>query len=106
MILTGELGFESNNPRCTVFIVFKGLAYPVNGIIMGGLDWVNSMIAMWTANLVCVGMVHFFARTETITLGRIWWALSSFMATQVLMGALRFQSKTGVWKVLKGDEKQ
>ena len=68
---------------------------------MGGLDWVFAMMSMWSANLVCVGMVDYFARTETITLGRIWWSLAAFMGTQVVTGIIRVQSKTGVWKVLK-----
>lgn len=84
--------------------VLKGLAYPCNGIVMGGLDWVFTMLAMWSANFVCVGMVNWFARTETITLAKIWWALAAFMGTQVVTSILRVQSKTGVWKVLKGDE--
>jgi putative MATE family efflux protein len=29
--------------------VFKGLAYPVNGIMMGGLDWFFTMSMMWVA---------------------------------------------------------
>lgn len=92
---------------CVLFAVLKGLAYPVNGVIMGGLDWKFTMIAMWAANIVCVGMVEFFARTGTITLGKIWWALAAFMGTQVVTGILRFKSKTGVWEVLKlGDRKQ
>ena len=31
-------------PAVLVTQVFKGLAYPVNGIIMGGLDWVFTMV--------------------------------------------------------------
>ncbi|KAL3922730.1 MAG: hypothetical protein SGILL_002050 [Bacillariaceae sp.] len=86
--------------------VFKGLAYPVNGIIMGGLDWVFTMITMWAANFVCVGMIKFWSIGGAVpSLGRIWWALAAFMATQVVTGILRYNSKTGVWKVLKGDEK-
>jgi len=76
----------------------------LSGIIMGGLDWKFTMIAMWSANFVCVGMVDYFAKTEVMTLGLIWWALAAFMGTQVLTGIVRFQSKTGVWKVLKGDK--
>ena len=73
---------------------------------MGGLDWKFTMIAMWAANFVCVGMIDSFSRAGTISLGKIWWALAAFMGTQVVTGILRFQSKTGVWKVLKGDKKK
>jgi len=85
--------------------VLKGLAYPVNGIIMGGLDWKFTMAAMWLANFVCVGMVRFWAKNNTMTLGKIWWSLAAFMGSQVVTGAVRFQSKTGVWNILKGKEK-
>ena len=72
---------------------------------MGGLDWFFTMAVMWMSNATCVGLIHFF-RTTTggVTLGQIWWALAAFMGTQVLAGMLRYESKTGVWKVLRGKE--
>jgi hypothetical protein len=76
----------------------------VNGIGMGGLDWLFSMIAMWTANFACVGLVRVYATKGTITLGKIWWALAVFMGTQVVTGILRFESKRGIWKVLRKQE--
>mmetsp|Transcript_13937 Transcript_13937/g.21161 ORF Transcript_13937/g.21161 Transcript_13937/m.21161 type:complete len:206 (+) Transcript_13937:828-1445(+) len=82
--------------------VFKGLAYPVNGILMGGLDWKFTMVTMWVANIICVGMVSFGG--GVMSLSRIWWALAAFMATQVLTGVLRVESKTGVWKLLKSNK--
>jgi len=81
--------------------VAKGLAYPVNGINMGGLDWKFSMIAMWVANFVCVGMIKLGG---VMTLNKIWWALFAFMSTQIVTGILRVESKTGVWKLLKGQK--
>ena len=80
--------------------MLKGLAYPVNGISMGGLDWKFTMIAMWVANIVCVGMIKLGG---PMTLGKVWWALAAFMGTQVVSGILRVESKTGVWKLLKGE---
>ena len=65
---------------------------------MGGLDWKFTMIAMWAANLVCVGMIKFGG---VMTLNKVWWALAAFMGTQVVSGILRVESKTGVWKLLK-----
>ena len=89
-------------PAVLVTQMFKGLAYPTNGIIMGGLDWIFTMIAMWAANVVCIGMIKAFTvGGNTASLGQIWWALAAFMATQVVTSILRFQSKTGVWKVLR-----
>ncbi|EJK68760.1 hypothetical protein THAOC_10034 [Thalassiosira oceanica] len=84
--------------------VLKGLAYPCNGIVMGGLDWKFTMLAMWLANIVCVGMVQTWARAGTVTLGKIWWALAAFMGTQVVTSILRFQSKTGVWRLLRSED--
>lgn len=83
--------------------ILKGLAYPVNGISMGGLDWKFTMIAMWIANFVCVGMIKFGG---VMTLNKIWWALAAFMATQVICGILRVESKTGVWKLLNGENQK
>jgi len=62
------------------------------------------MAAMWLANIVCVAMIKFWQTSQPMTLEKIWWALAAFMGTQVLTGALRFQSKTGVWKVLRTND--
>jgi len=78
--------------------VLKGLAYPVNGIIMGGLDWKFTMIAMWAANFICVGILR---GSDIVSLNRIWWALAAFMGTQVVTGVVRFESRTGVWSMLR-----
>lgn len=111
--LTTDVGIREASriifPAVLATQVLKGLAYPVNGIIMGGLDWKFTMAAMWLANLVCVGMIQVSVNSNAVSLGRIWWALAAFMGTQVVTGAMRFQSKTGVWKILraeKGVEKQ
>ncbi len=78
--------------------VLKGLAYPVNGIIMGGLDWKFTMFAMWASNFVCLLLLRFSGK---MTLNKIWYSLAAFMGTQVVTGLFRVQSRTGVWKVLK-----
>ena len=94
-------------PVVLVTQVFKGLAYPVNGIIMGGLDWWYSMAVMWLANAVCVGLVAWFGRGgAAVSLNQIWWALAAFMATQVVAGIARYESKTGVWRILAREEKK
>ena len=59
------------------------------------------MIAMWIANIICVGMIKFGG---VMTLNKIWIALFAFMSTQVVTGILRVESKTGVWKLLKGQK--
>lgn len=69
---------------------------------MGGLDWWFSMVVMWIANINCMFVVRYFARSgDLATLSQLWWALAAFMGTQVVAGVLRYESKTGVWKALK-----
>ena len=106
--LTTDLSIReaSGNVFSAVLVtqVLKGLAYPCNGIVMGGLDWKFTMLAMWLANIVCVGMVQTWARAGTVTLGKIWWALAAFMGTQVVTSILRFQSRTGVWRLLRNED--
>jgi Na+-driven multidrug efflux pump len=89
-------------PAVLLTQVFKGFAYPVNGIILGGLDWMMSANIMWLANIVCIGMVKGWSMGgAVISLEQIWLALAAFMGTQVATGIIRFQSKTGVWEVLR-----
>ena len=72
---------------------------------MGGMDWLFTMAAMWAANLVCVGMIRGWKMGGGVVgLGQIWWALAAFMGTQVVTGILRYESKTGVWKVLRSEK--
>jgi len=91
-------------PAVLLTQILKGLAYPVNGILMGGLDWWYSMITMWIANGACVAVLKWFggrgAGGSVVTLGQIWWALAAFMGTQVVLGVVRYQSRTGVWRLL------
>mmetsp|Transcript_27208 Transcript_27208/g.38995 ORF Transcript_27208/g.38995 Transcript_27208/m.38995 type:complete len:334 (-) Transcript_27208:26-1027(-) len=89
-------------PAVLLTQVLKGLAYPVNGIIMGGLDWKFTVLAMWAANAVCVGLLRFGG---VVTLNKVWYALAAFMGTQVFTGVLRVQSRTGIWKVLNNNKK-
>jgi putative MATE family efflux protein len=92
-------------PAVLLTQVLKGLAYPVNGILMGGLDWFFSMAAMWLANGACVGLIWYGKQGgKALSLEQIWWALAAFMGTQVVTGILRYQSKTGVWKALKAED--
>lgn len=83
---------------------------------------------MWLANLVCVAMMQVWANANVMSLGKIWWALAvsslesnvhqrrvliltrpcafifqAFMGTQVITGVARFQSKTGIWKMLRAE---
>jgi hypothetical protein len=78
------------------------LVEQVNGIVMGGLDWVYSMLTMWMSNAVCLGMLAWYGRDgHVVTLSQIWWTLAAFMGTQVVAGITRYESRMGVWSVLR-----
>jgi putative MATE family efflux protein len=87
--------------------VAKGFCYPVNGILMGGLDWTYTMIVMWLANAACCAVLMLpssslsSSTTHLVTLERIWWGLCAFMTTQVVLGVARYQSRTGPWRILR-----
>lgn len=60
------------------------------------------MATMWMSNAVCVGLLRWFGRGGTaVTLNQVWWALAAFMGTQVVVGMLRYESHTGVWRALQ-----
>jgi putative MATE family efflux protein len=78
--------------------VSKGLAYPVNGLVMGALDWRFLTASMWLCNMACCSVVYFFKPVQTI--GTIWYGLFTFMSMQCITGMIRIVSGTGVWKDL------
>ena len=80
------------------FQVSKGLAYPVNGLVMGALDWRFLTASMWLCNMACCSVVYFFKPVQTI--GTIWYGLFTFMSMQCITGLIRIVSGTGVWKGL------
>jgi putative MATE family efflux protein len=77
--------------------LFKGLAFPSNGVVMGGLDWEFATFGVWAGSALCIGLVH--ARSPP-TLLTIWIGLSAFMASQTLFSALRVASRKGPWAML------
>ena len=77
--------------------LFKGLAFPANGVIMGGLDWSFASLEIWLGSLLCIALVH--ARSPP-TLTTIWIGLSAFMASQVLLSIARVASRAGPWAML------
>ena len=80
--------------------LFKGLAFPSNGVIMGGLDWSFASVEIWAGSLLCIALVH--ARSPP-TLVTIWIGLAAFMGAQTLMSVARVASRTGPWAVLFDD---
>lgn len=78
----------------------KGLAYPVNGALMGGLDWEAAAAAMWAAQISCLAIVALASRSGPLSLRRIWAALMMLFVMQILTGVARVASGTGPWRVL------
>ena len=92
--------------------VAKGLAYPVNGVIMGGLDWSFATAAMWAANAACIGIVLAAKRGLLPpwlgggagggqSLATLWVGLAAFMWVQVGASVVRFLSGTAMWGFLR-----
>jgi hypothetical protein len=76
---------------------------------MGGLDWFFSMSTVWLSNFNCLLSLALFQLFKTggtgvNTLGHIWWSLAIFMATQVIAGVVRYESKTGPFKILRKEQ--
>lgn len=89
-------------PAVVATQILKGLAYPVNGVIMGGLDWMFSVVAMWLGNLGCFAVLAYCSQVfGAVSLHQVWWALAVFMGANVVADIARYESKTGVWKVLQ-----
>ena len=80
--------------------VLKGLAYPVNGALMGGLDWSFAAATMWAAQAACVCAVAAWGGGAPLSLRRLWGALVLLFLTQVLVGIGRILSGRGPWEVL------
>ncbi|GMH46351.1 hypothetical protein TrRE_jg4298 [Triparma retinervis] len=76
-------------PAVLVCQAMKGLAYPANGVVMGGSDWTYSMVTMGAANVVATGMLGAMGRRGEVGLKGIWWCLAGFMGTQVAASLLR-----------------
>ena len=60
------------------------------------LSSLNKTQVMWLASIVCISMIQYWANANVMSSEKIWWALAAFMGTQVVTGAMYFQSKTGV----------
>lgn len=81
--------------------IFKALAYPMNGSLMGALDWSFSAVVLWTAGAAGVGLFSFLASFGVVDLRTVWFGLTTFFATQVVLGLGRIFSGTGPWRALR-----
>uniref|UniRef100_A0A6S8EW80 Protein DETOXIFICATION n=1 Tax=Aureoumbra lagunensis TaxID=44058 RepID=A0A6S8EW80_9STRA len=81
--------------------ILKGCAYPVNGALMGFLDWKISSIVMWLAQAVCALTLIISANLSGgTTLYTLWSGLVALFSVQCLAGLARVISGTGPWKLL------
>ena len=89
--------------------LFKGLAFPANGVVMGGLDWGFATAEIWAGTALCIALVHlplpFSAASAAATLASpsltsIWIGLAAFMASQTLFSIARVASSAGPWALL------
>ena len=78
-------------------------AYPVNGALMGALDWSASAVAMWAAQLGCLLTVLLFSRggTRVLSLNDLWTSLAVLFTMQIVVGLARMFSGRGPWAALK-----
>ena len=82
--------------------VLKGVAYPINGALMGSLDWGAAAASMWAAQLSCVGAVAIWSRRGTVALSlpNLWATFVLLFVVQCVGGLARILSGTGPWKLL------
>ena len=76
----------------------KGVGYPVNGLLMGALDWPFLTAAMWAANAAAAAVLWWAGPAPT--LASIWLALNAFMALQCAAGLARIAAAAGPWRAL------
>ena len=76
----------------------KGLAYPVNGCLMGALDWSAASATMWLSNAACAASL---LRPTPASLTKLWEGFACLFAVQCAAGLLRVASGLGPWANLK-----
>ena len=82
--------------------VLKGAAYPINGALMGGLDWGAAAASMWAAQLSCVAAVAVWSRRGAVALSlpNLWATFVLLFIVQCVSGLARILSGSGPWKLL------
>jgi len=83
----------------------KAMAYPMNGALMGALDWNYSAVALWIAGLAGVASARLCgpgaAAGGTAALAGLWVGLVGFFGVQLLLGLGRIASGRGPWRALR-----
>lgn len=74
--------------------VLKGTAYPINGGLMGFLDWKAASIVMWLAQGISAVVLY----SLSSTLWTLWTALTTLFLVQCAAGGARILSNSGPWK--------
>eukprot|EP00617_Octactis_speculum_P001169 CAMPEP_0185793390 /NCGR_PEP_ID=MMETSP1174-20130828/159442_1 /TAXON_ID=35687 /ORGANISM="Dictyocha speculum, Strain CCMP1381" /LENGTH=380 /DNA_ID=CAMNT_0028488525 /DNA_START=760 /DNA_END=1902 /DNA_ORIENTATION=+ len=88
-------------PIVLLFQVAMGAAYPINGVLMGGMDWKWSSRGIWASNVACLlalAIGRILPGGQSLT--SIWASLAVFMWVQCLTGVYRISSNSGPWSKL------
>ncbi|KAJ1459084.1 hypothetical protein M885DRAFT_554399 [Pelagophyceae sp. CCMP2097] len=85
-------------PAVLLCQALKGLAYPINGALMGNLDWSFASVTMWLAQAGCAAVLL----SGPVSLSRLWASFVALFAIQCGAGALRIVSDTGPWRNFLG----
>ena len=76
----------------TLITVIKGFSFPMNGIIMGGMDWSAAMFSMCASNVACFLTMRFIREESAKVLWLAW--VASYAAQGVVL-FIRYKSRTG-----------
>lgn len=82
-------------------IVVKGFSLPMNGIIMGGMDWSAAMWSMCASNVACFLVLKLKEESAKM----LWMAWVASYAAQGLVLFIRYKSRTRLWS-LSSESKQ
>jgi hypothetical protein len=69
-------------------LVVKGVCFPVNGMLMGELNWSAAFAGMCFANVACFLALQ--QQSEVPTMRRLWTAWTFYYLAQSLVGVTRF----------------
>jgi len=108
LLTNDELVYKTASAAMTWVLaaqVLKAMAYPMNGALMGALDWSFSAVSLWLAGFAGVGLYYLCrpaaAAGEVAALGSLWVGLVGFFGVQLVLGLLRIAARRGPWRALR-----
>lgn len=101
-VMTSDVAVRAAASKAMPFVllaqVAKASAYPVNGSLMGFLDWRFLTLSLWIASFASVAVAQMYRSS----LSGLWLSLSVFFGAQCALGLIRMGSRTGPWTRLRG----